>query len=162
IQRSFYPYAIFLQTVPIVAIAPLMIIWFGYGLQSVALVAFIISLFPIITNGTAGLTDIEPPLLDLFEMNNASRWRTLWKLRLPNAVPYLMNGTRISSGLSVIGAIIGEFFSSFGKNEYGLGYIIYSSTGRMNTDYLFAAIMVSALLGLLIFGCVSLAGRWIV
>lgn len=162
VQRSFYPYAIFLQTVPIVAIAPLMIIWFGYGFLSVALIAFIISLFPIITNGTAGLTDLDPNLLELFELNNASRWQVLFKLRLPNAIPYLANGVKISSGLSVIGAIIGEFFSSYGKDRYGLGYIIYTATGRLNTDYLFAAIFASTLLGLVIFGCASLAGRWIV
>ncbi|RMH71925.1 MAG: ABC transporter permease [Gemmatimonadetes bacterium] len=159
IQRSFYPYAIFLQTVPIVAIAPLIIIWFGTGFFSVVLVSFIISVFPIITNGTAGLTRISPHLFDLFAINNASRWQILWKLRLPNAVPDLVTGAKISSGLSVIGAIVGEFFAGYGTDQYGLGYLIIVTSGQLKTAYLFAAILMSTMLGLLIFGVVSGLGN---
>lgn len=165
IQRSLYPYAIFLQTVPIVGIAPLIVVWFGYGFTSVVVVAFIISLFPIITNATAGLTTIDRNLLELFELAGASRWQTLIKLRLPSSVPYLATGARISGGLAVVGAIVGEIFAGSGMEAVGLGYLINQSHGNMRTDQLFAAILTSTLLGIVIFGSVSfvsglLLRRW--
>ena len=165
IERGLYPYAIFLQTVPIVAIAPLIVLWIGYGLQGVVAVSFIISLFPIIANTTAGLTQIDPRLLDLFALNNASRWQILFKLRVPNAVPQMLTGARISSGLSVIGAIVGEFFTGYGTDDFGLGYLIIQTSGQAKTDYLFACILFCTLLGLTIFSAVGLAStlllkRW--
>jgi NitT/TauT family transport system permease protein len=165
IQYSFYPYAIFLQTVPIVAIAPLIVIWCGTGFQSVVIVAMIISLFPIITNGTAGLTNISQQQTDLFNLYNASRWQILWKLRLPNSVPNLVTGAKISSGLSVIGAIIGEFFVGYGTKNFGLGYLIMMTSGQLKTPYLFATIICSTLLGVVIFLLINLVGdlilkRW--
>ena len=165
IERSLFPYAIFLQTVPIVAIAPLVILWIGHGLQGVVAVSFIISLFPIITNATAGLTSIRPDLLDLFLLNNASRWQTLFKLRLPHAVPNILIGARVSSGLSVIGAIVGEFFAGYGTENRGLGYLIILANGQVKTDLLFASILFSTMLGLGIFTAVGvlntiLLRRW--
>lgn len=161
VRRSFYPYAVFLQTVPIVAIAPLIITWFGYGFQSVVLVAFIISVFPIITNGTTGMTAIDPDLLDLFRLYNASRWQVLLKLRLPNSVPYLIAGARISSGVSVIGAIVGEYFAGYGVDQFGLGYLILQTAPQMKTDELMAAVIASTVLGVAIFATVSIAGATI-
>ncbi len=158
IARSVYPYAIFLQTVPIVAIAPIIINWFGTGLQSVIVVAFIISLFPIITNIYAGLTTIDPNLLELFQLHNASRWQTLTKLQLPGAVPNLVTGAKVSAGLSVIGAIVGEFFAG-ATDLYGLGYLIPQALGQLKMDYGFAAVICSALLGLVVFGTVSIVGE---
>ncbi|MDA0838996.1 MAG: ABC transporter permease [Planctomycetota bacterium] len=156
IQYSFYPYAIFLQTVPIVAIAPLIVIWCGTGFQSVIMVAMIISLFPIITNGTAGLTNVSQQQADLFSLYNASRWQILWKLRLPNSVPNFVTGAKISSGLSVIGAIIGEFFVGYGTKNFGLGYLITMTSGQLKTPYLFATIICSTLLGVFIFLLINL------
>lgn len=161
VRRSFYPYAVFLQTVPIVAVAPLIITWFGYGFQSVVLVAFIISVFPIITNATTGMTAIDPDLLDLFRLYNASRWQVLLKLRWPNSVPYLIAGARISSGVSVIGAIVGEYFAGYGVDQFGLGYLILQAAPQMKTDELMAAVIASTLLGVAIFATVSLAGATI-
>ena len=161
IRNSGYPYAIFLQTVPIIAIAPLVITWFGYGYRSVVIVAFIISVFPIITNATTGLISVDPDLLSLFRLHNASRWQTLWKLRLPNAIPHLVTGAKISSGASVIGAIVGEYFASFGPNRFGLGYLILQASPQMKTDELFAAVFASTLLGVAVFGSVSLIGATI-
>ncbi len=163
--RSLYPYAIFLQTVPVVAIAPLIVVWFGSGLQSVVLTAAILSVFPIITNGTTGLTRIDPSLLELFALAGASRWQVLLKLRLPGSVPYFVAGAKISSGLAVIGAIVGEFFAGFSAGELGLGTLILEASGRLRTAELFAAILASTLLGLGLFGAVTLAGdrvlrRW--
>ena len=157
--RSLYPYAIFLQTVPIVAVAPLIVIWFGTGLASVVLVAVIISLFPVITNGTTGLTRVDPQYLELFAMRDASRAQILLKLRLPGAVPYLVTGAKIASGLAVIGAIVGEFFAGYGAAGFGLGYLIVQSSGQLKTAELFAAIFACTLLGLLLFAAVSLLGE---
>jgi len=165
IKASGYPYAIFLQTVPIVAIAPLIVVWCGYGFQSVALIAFIISLFPIITNATTGLTNVDRDLVDLFELHNASRWQVLFKLRLPSAVPYLVTGARISSGMAVIGAIVGEFFAGYGATRYGLGYVIMQATNQLKTNELFAAVIASTALGMAVFTIVNIVGatvlsRW--
>lgn len=165
VRRVGFPYAIFLQTVPIVAIAPLIIIWFGPGFPSVVVVSFIISLFPVITNGTTGLTRIDPALRDLFALNNATRLQLLTRLKLPHAVPYLVAGARISSGLAVIGAIVGEFFAGFGSSRFGLGYLVVLTSGQLKTAYLFAAILASTLLGLAIFWLTgrigdALLARW--
>jgi NitT/TauT family transport system permease protein len=158
IERSIYPYAIFLQTVPIVAIAPLIVAWFGYRFQSVVVVAFIVSIFPVITNATAGLTNIDANLLELFELAGASRWQLLVKLRLPSAVPNVVTGARISAGLSVVGAIVGEIFAGAGAQQPGLGYVIQQTTGFQKTAELFAAVITSAVLGMMIFGAVTAAG----
>lgn len=165
IRRSLYPYAIFLQTVPIVAIAPLIVLWFGYGLASVVAVAVVISLFPVITSATTGLTRLDPRLVDLFALHRAGRWQLLWKLRLPSAVPYLVTGAKTSSGLAVIGAIVGEFFTGYGVDDYGLGFLIRITADQSRTADLFAAVLASAVLGVLIFALVSAAGalslaRW--
>lgn len=158
IERSLFPYAVFLQTVPIVAIAPLIILWFGTGFQSVVLVACMVSIFPIITNTTAGLTHVPRPLLELFEVHNASRVQVLFQLRLPYSLPYVVTGARISSGLSVIGAIVGEFFAGFSTQHQGLGYIIIMTSGQLKTAWLFASILASTLLGWLIFSSVGWLG----
>ncbi len=159
VRTGCYPYAIFLQTVPIVAIAPLIIIWFGTGLQSVILVSFIVSLFPMITNATAGLTTLDRDLVALFRLYGATRGQTLVKLRLPAAVPFVIAGAKTSSGMSVIGAIVGEFFAGYGAERYGLGYLITLTSGQLKTAYLFSAVLCSTALGLVTFGAVSAAGN---
>jgi NitT/TauT family transport system permease protein len=159
IARSFWPYAVFLQTVPIVAIAPLVVIWSGPGFRSVVLVTWLVGVFPIITSGTAGLTAVEPELLELFRVHNASRWQTLWKLRLPHAVPHLVAGAQASGGLSVVGAIAGEVFAGYGSSARGLGYLIILTSGQLKTAYLFAAVLACTLLGLIAFGTLTLVGN---
>lgn len=155
LRAAGYPYFIFLQTVPIVAIAPLIVRWCGYGFQSVVLVAFILSLFPILSNGTQGLLDIDPEQLDLFRLNNATRWQVLVKLRFPSAIPALLAGARTASGLAVVGSIVGEFFVGYGSRQFGLGYLIYSTNGQSQLDRLFAAVLTSTLFGIAIFGLVN-------
>jgi NitT/TauT family transport system permease protein len=159
IRSSCYPYAIFLQTVPIVAIAPLIVTWLGTGTHSVVVIACIISLFPVITNVTTGLISIDPGLQDLFRLHRASRLQVLLKLQIPNALPYLVTGARISSGLAVVGAIVGEFFVGYGTQDHGLGYIILYAGPQLKTDQLFAATIASALLGVALFAITSLVGR---
>jgi NitT/TauT family transport system permease protein len=162
IRRSFFPYAIFLQTVPIVAVAPLIVLWSGTGFRSVVIVAFIVSLFPVVTNGTAGLTAIDPDLIDLFQLHGASRWQTLVKLLLPSAVPSMVTGARTSSGLAVIGTIVGEFFVGYDPSEqFGLGYLIQQASDQLKTDLLFGAVLLSTLLGLVVFLAVGGVGATI-
>jgi NitT/TauT family transport system permease protein len=159
VRRSFFPYAIFFQTVPIEAIAPLIVLWSGTGFRSVVLVAFIVSVFPIITNATAGLTSIDPDLLDLFRLHGASRWQTLVKLRFPGAVPSTVTGAKTSSGLAVIGTIVGEFFVGYDPSEhFGLGYLIQESTTQLKVDLVLCAVLLATLLGLIVFGTVNLIG----
>lgn len=156
IRSSSYPYFIFLQTVPIVAIAPLIVRWCGNGFQSVVLVAFILSLFPILSNGTQGLLQIDPNLLDLFRLNNATRWQILTKLRFPSAIPGLLAGAKTASGLAVVGAIVGEFFVGYGSKRFGLGYLINTTNDQLQIDRLFAAVFTSTLFGIAIFAMVNL------
>ncbi|MEO1995026.1 MAG: ABC transporter permease [Planctomycetaceae bacterium] len=158
IRSSVYPYAIFLQTVPIIAIAPLIVIWFGTGFHSVVLVSFIISLFPVLTNATAGLIQIDADLIDLFRLNQATRLQLLAKLRIPHAIPHIIIGARTASGVAVIGSIVGEFFAGYGTQHHGLGYIIMYTAQQLKTDLLFASVLASTLLGILIFSATNLTG----
>ena len=159
LRAAFYPYVIFLQTVPIVAIAPLLIIWSGNNFRTIVLVSVIISIFPIVSNTTAGLLSINENLRDLFRLNGASRWQTLTKLRIPAAVSHLVLGTRISCGLAVIGAIVGEFFVGNSGAYDGLGTIMTQWQGRQYTSALMAAVLASTLLGVLFFGTINLMSR---
>jgi len=158
--NTFFPYMILLPTIPVVAVAPLIVIWYGNGIHSVILVAFWISLFPIIVSTTQGLISIDKNLINLFTINGASRFQILFKLKLPNAVPYLLSGLRISSSMAVIGALVGEIFAGAASaDNFGLGYAIDSAQRLMQTAYLFALVMACAFLGL-VFYLVSLFIGW--
>ena len=155
LERSFYPYAVILQTIPIVAIAPLIVIWLGAGTPAVITVSFLISLFPMISNTTAGLNSTDHNLVNMFELYNANWWQRIVKLKLPFALPYIMTGLRISSGLAIIGAIVGEFVGGIGGQRGGLGYVLTAAAIRLDMPYLFAAAVASAMLGIVIFLVVS-------
>jgi len=155
IRAAGYPYALFLQTVPIVAIAPLIVHWCGRGWHSIVLTSTILSLFPILSNGTAGLLSVDPDLLDLFRLHNASRWQVLWKLRLPNAVPALCTGAKTSCGLAVVGSIVGEYFVGYGSRRFGLGYLILFAVDQLRMAELFAAVLASTILTVAMFAIVS-------
>jgi len=159
IERSLFPYAILLQTTPISAIAPLIVLWFGIGDLSVMMISFVISLFPIIANSTAGLVSVDHRLLDLFRLYNARRWQELWRLRIPFALPYVFTGLRISAGLSVLGAVLGEYLVGTGGVTGGMGYAIMAAAGQMRTALLIAAIALCALLGVSFFWIVSAVGH---
>jgi len=148
LRRMLFPYTLLLQTVPIIAISPLILMWVGAGMPAVTLIAFIISLAPIIANVTQGLISVDENLVHLFLMHNASPAQLLFKLRLPHAVPSLFVGIRIASGLAVIGAITGELYAGSSRvGEGGLGYsILYAST-QLQTDYLFALVAAATVLG---------------
>lgn len=165
VERAFHPYAILLQTVPIVAIAPLLVLWFGVGPRAVTASAFIVSVFPVITNALHGIRSVDQNLRDLFRLYGASRLAVLWKLELPHATPSIATGLRIAAGLSVIGAIVGEFVAGFAEGSPGLGIVVMSSYRQLRTDLLFAAVGCSALLGIVLFGAVGVGAslslrRW--
>jgi NitT/TauT family transport system permease protein len=152
LRRMLYPYTILLQTVPIIAISPLILMWVGSGTWPVALIAFIICLAPIIANTTQGLISVDENLVNLFLMHNASASQVLLKLRLPNAMPNLFAGIRISAGISVIGAITGELFAGSSRvGQGGLGYSILYASSQLQTSYLFALVIAATLLGFAFF-----------
>lgn len=154
VERAFYPYAIFFQIVPIVAIAPLLVIWFGYGRRAVIAAAFIVSVFPVIANTLAGLLSVDPALRDLFRLYGAGRLARLVKLELPWALPDVLTGLRVAAGLAVIGAIVGEFVGGG-----GLGVVVLEAMRQQRTDLVFAAILHASLLGLALFAAVNGASR---
>lgn len=152
VRKMLYPYTILLQTVPIVAIAPLILMWVGAGTAAVALIAFVISLAPIIANTTQGLVSVDENLVHLFLMHNASPAQKLFKLRLPHAVPSLFVGIRIASGIAVIGAITGELYAGSSQvGVGGLGYSILYASSQLQTDYLFALVVAATMLGFAFF-----------
>lgn len=159
VRRAIYPYTVFFQTVPIVAIAPLLMIWCGPGLGAVALSAFIVSVFPVIASTLSGLLSTDPALEDLFRLYGASRWARLWKLKLPSALPSIFTGLRVAAGLAVIGTVVGEFLVGlFGPGE-GLGVRIVSAKKTGRTDEVFAAVLIASLLGLAMFAAINLAAK---
>src|SRR3954454_4920792 len=165
VQRALYPYTVFFQTVPIVAIAPLLVIWFDFGFKPVAFSAFIASVFPVIANTLAGLLSTDPALRDLFKLYGASRLATLWKLRLPSALPNIVTGLRIAAGLAVIGAIVGEFVAGVLTRGAGLGVSILVAKRLGNTADIFAAVLVASLLAMSVLAAICLVGylalrRW--
>jgi NitT/TauT family transport system permease protein len=147
-RQLIFPYTILLQTVPIVAIAPLIILWVGTGIFSVAVITFVICLAPIIANTTQGLISVDENLVHLFLMYNASPSQILFKLRLPNSLPNLFTGIRIAAGISVIGGLTGELFAGSTRvGEGGLGYAIIYASNQMETAYLFALVVAATALG---------------
>ena len=163
IERAVFPYAVTLQAVPILAIVPLIGFWFGFGQTSRIVVAVIISLFPIIVNTLFGLQSAERGMHDLFTLHHASRWTRLRKLQFPAALPAIFAGLRISAGLSVIGAIVGDFF--FGRGEPGIGQLLQRYANRLQGEQLLASIILSSALGVavfLLFGWLQdrVIGKW--
>jgi len=159
LERSLYPYAVMLQTVPIVAVAPVIVLWFGYNQRSVIVIAFMIAVFPILNNTLLGLLSTDRDHVDLFRLHRAGRVTQFLKLRLPGAIPNIFAGLRISAGLSVIGAIVGEFIIGSGGSEGGLGVKVIFAQGKLDTNLLFAEVFAATLLGFLFFVLVSYVGN---
>lgn len=152
IERSLYPYAVILQTTPIVAIAPLIIIWLRNNTFAALVVcAWIVAFFPIVSNTTLGLNSVDRNLINLFQLYKASRWQTLIHLRLPSAMPYFLGGLRISGGLSLIGAVVAEFVAGTGGAKSGIAYRILISSYNLQIPRMFAALFLTTGLGVLIF-----------
>ena len=156
LERSIYPYAIVLQSMPVVAVAPIVVIWFGAGYNSIVIISFLIGFFPIISNTLMGLNSVDKNMDELFTLYNASKWQKMWKLRLPSALPYIMTGLKISSTLSIVGAIVGEYVAGIGGGKGGLGYAITVAAIQVKTSYLFACGIAAAVLGIIFYLLVSM------
>jgi NitT/TauT family transport system permease protein len=151
LEMSLFPYAILLQVTPIVSIAPLIIIWVRDTWTALVLCAVVVAIFPIISNTTLGLRSVDRGLLDLFRLSRATRWQTLWRLRVPSALPYFFGGLRIASGLALIGAVVAEFVAGTGGQGAGLAYQILLAGIQLNIPRLFAALVLIALAGIALF-----------
>ncbi|NEP45035.1 MAG: ABC transporter permease, partial [Okeania sp. SIO2H7] len=152
IERSLFPYAVILQTTPIVAIAPLIIIWFKNNtFAALIFCAWIVAFFPIISNTTLGLNSVDKNLSDMFKLYGASRWQTLIYLRFPSALPYFLGGLKISGGLALIGAIVAEFVAGTGGTRSGIAYQILISSYNLEIPRMFAALFLTTGLGIVIF-----------
>jgi NitT/TauT family transport system permease protein len=166
IERSLFPYAVILQTTPIVAIAPLIIIWLKNNTFAALVVcAWIVAFFPIVSNTTLGLNSIDHNLSNVFQLYKASRWQTLLYLRLPSALPYFLGGLRISGGLALIGAVVAEFVAGTGGARSGLAYQILMASYNLQIPRMFAALLLTTALGVIIFVLLTLLsdfllGKW--
>jgi len=159
IEMSLFPYAVLLQVTPLVAIAPLVIIWVRDTRVALVLCAAVVALFPIVSNTTLGLRSVDPGLLDLFRMSRASRWQVLWRLRVPSSLPYFFGGLRIAGGLALIGAVVAEFVAGTGGAGAGLAYQILMAGIQLNMPRLFAALVLIALAGVALFAATVALSR---
>ena len=153
-ERAIFPYAVVIQTLPILALVPIITIWFGYGLTSRLIATVLIAIFPVITNTFFGLMSADRQHHDLFTLNKASRMTRLWKMELPGAMPAIFTGLRFAAGGAVIGAIVGDFF--FRRGDIGIGRLIDNYAKELRTPELFVAAIVSSLFGILIFVLVGM------
>ncbi|MGF1662767.1 MAG: ABC transporter permease [Kineosporiaceae bacterium] len=149
LERSLFPYAVILQTIPILALVPLLGFWFGFGFTARVIVCVLIALFPIIANTLFGLRSADPGMHDLFPLHGASRWTRLVRLQLPAALPATFAGLRIAAGLSVIGAVVGDFF--FAQGRPGIGRLIEVYRSRLLIEEMFGAILLASALGVVVF-----------
>ena len=151
------PFLVFVNTLPKVAVAPLFLLWLGYGIFPNMLIGALIGFFPVVINTAVGLTQVDPEMLDLGRVFNAPKWKVFAKIRIPNAYPYILSALKITATAAVVGAIVGEFVAS----QRGLGYVIITTQGSMNTPVAFAALVWISVVGLAVYDTVVLAARWI-
>jgi NitT/TauT family transport system permease protein len=154
IEYSFFPYAVILQVTPIVAVAPLLLIYLPQPL-AVLVCAWIVAFFPVLANTTLGLSSVDHNLLALFDLYKASRWQVLWNLKLPSALPQILAGLRIAGGLALIGAVVAEIAAGSAGAGSGLAYRIAESGYRLNIPRMFAALILLSLAGVAIFFALS-------
>jgi NitT/TauT family transport system permease protein len=160
-RAAIHPWAVILQVTPVVAIAPLIIIWVNQPFIALVVCASIISFFPILSNTATGLAATPPDLLDLFKLNGATRWQTLRLLRLPSALPFFLAGLRISGTLALVGAVVAEFVAGSGGFASGLAFQIIEASYRLQQQRMFAALLLLAVTGIIIYGLLGLFSRWV-
>ncbi len=158
VEYSLYPYAVILQVTPIVAIAPLLLIYLPQQ-AAVLACAWIVAFFPVLANTTLGLNSVDHNLLDLFRLYGATRWQLLWRLKLPAALPYILGGLKIAGGLALIGAVVAEIAAGTAGAGSGLAYRIVESGYRLNIPRMFAALLLLSVAGIVIFFALSLASH---
>ncbi len=157
LENTLYTLLVALNSVPKIALAPAFIIWWGTGLTSKIAISFLIALFAIVVDTVLGLRSLDPDAIDLFRSQRARPWQILLWLRLPNALPHLFSGMKVAISLALVGAIAGEFVAS----QAGLGYVVLSAQGAMQTTRVFAAIVLLGVLGTILFYIVDLIERWV-
>ena len=158
IEKTMYPLILFAQVIPKIAIAPLFVVWLGFGPSPKILVAVLMAFFPIAIASMAGLRSVDPEILELTSTMGASKWKTFMKVRFPASLPQLMSGLKIAATLAVTGAVVGEFV---GANE-GLGYVILQANGNIDTAMLFAALIIMSLLGIILFLIIEIAEKFLI
>lgn len=158
LEKTFYPLILFAQVIPKIAIAPLFVVWLGFGPSPKILVAVLMAFFPVVISGLSGLRSVNPELLELTSTMGASKFKTFCKVRFPAALPELLSGLKVAATLAVTGAVVGEFV---GANE-GLGYVILQANGTMDTAMLFAALFIMSLLGILLFAIIQIAEYFLI
>jgi NitT/TauT family transport system permease protein len=156
LSRALVPFLVFVNTLPKVAVAPLFLLWLGYGIVPNILIAALIGFFPVVINTAVGLTQVDGDLLDLGRVFGAPTWRIFLKIRLPNALPYVLSALKITATAAVVGAVVGEFVAS----QAGLGMVIVNAQTNLNTPVAFAALLWISVIGLSLYGAVGLAARW--
>lgn len=157
LERVFRPYVVVSQVVPKLALAPLFVLWFGFGIAPTALITALICFFPLMENTLTGLRHVDPQRLQLFRMLGATRWQTLLRLKLPVALPTILAGLRMAVVLALVGAVVGEFIGA----SHGLGAVVIASQGMMDTALMFAALFLIALIGLVLYQATLLLERWL-
>ena len=155
VEMSFYPYAVILQVTPIVAIAPLIFVYVDSHLVGLLICAWLVAFFPVLSNTTLGLNSADHNLQDMFRIYGATRWQTLRYLRLPSALPYFLGGLRIAGGLALIGAVVAEYVAGTGGSGAGLAFRILEASYRLNVPRMFAALILIAVTGVVIFVVLS-------
>jgi NitT/TauT family transport system permease protein len=156
LANALVPFLVFVNTLPKVAIAPLFLIWMGYGIFPNMLMGALIGFFPVVINTAVGLSQVEPDMLDLGRVFAAPKWKIFVKIRIPNALPYILSALKITATAAVVGAIVGEFVAS----QEGLGFVIVTTQSSMNTSVAFAALIWISAVGLALYGAVVLLARW--
>jgi NitT/TauT family transport system permease protein len=159
LERSLFPYAVVLQVTPVVAIAPLIIIWAKNTTLALFICAWLVAFFPVVSNTVTGLNSTDAHLRDLFRLYGASKSQSMFWLRLPSALPYYLAGLRISGGLALIGAVVAEFVAGTGGTQSGLAYRILESAYRLRIPRVFAALVLISLTGIAIFLVLSWLSR---
>jgi len=155
VETTVYPLLVFSQSIPKVAIAPLFVVWFGFGLVPKVISAFLLGFFPVVVSAVQGFKSVEPDMLDLARSMEASRWQLFRMISLPHAMPAIFAGLKVSITLAVVGAVVGEFV---GANS-GIGFMLQRSIGNFELPTMFAALVVLALIGVVLFALVELAER---
>lgn len=155
LKRSILPFLVFLNSLPKIAVAPLFMIWFGYGILPNILIVFLISFFPVVINTATGLVAVEEDLLDLVRCLHATKWQRMRKIQLPNSLPYIFSGLKIAATTAVTGAIVGEFVAS----DKGLGAVIIASQTTLSTPVIFGSLILITIIGMILFGFVGIMER---
>ncbi len=157
-EKALYPLILFAQVIPKIAIAPILVVWFGFGLTPKIVLAVLIAFFPVVVSAVAGLRSTDPELLELSATMGASRWKTFRKIRFPGALPQLMSGLKVAVTLAVVGAVVGEFVGA----DRGLGYVLLLASGNLDAPLLFADLILMSLIGVVLFLLVELLERLLI